>query len=134
MNFVIQSESSGYHQQVFWVAPLRISYKKSAIWRFFEDHYLMFLTTAARRDFLREAVFFLITFVFAALSIAWYALESAERATFLSFEVASARTSFSASLSTFLRRSLPTFLRFEPRTARFADLVIAIFTPIYTHF
>ena len=86
-----------------------------------------FATRRARRAFLREAVFFLMTPRFAALSIALYAAES------FSFPRSGAAFSwsvfesvFTALLSAFFRRILKTRFLSDARCAFFADVVIAI--------
>lgn len=68
-----------------------------------------------RRDFLRAAAPFLITPRCAALSIAWYASESA----FASF--GAAFEAFTEDFKAFLRRSLITRFFLETRIAFFAD-------------
>lgn len=97
--------------------------KTTGRWFFY---YLVSFVIRERRAFFRDAVFFLITPFFTALSIALYA---AERFVFASFHFLSA-TSFSVvfapSLRDFFTRSFTAFLRSETRSAFFAFLVIGI--------
>ena len=80
------------------------------------------------RDLRRAAVFLDITPRFAALSIAE---KADERIFFVSPFVATVfSTVLIDSLTAFLLRSFTAFLRVETRTARFADLVIGIWTTI----
>src|SRR3990167_3220576 len=86
----------------------------------------VFLMRAARRDFFREAVFFLITPVFAALSSAWYAVERSAIASF-PFPCVERRLIFlviSLSVARFV--SLYAFLCTDARSAFFAPLSICI--------
>jgi hypothetical protein len=83
-------------------------------------------TNFARRDFLRDAVFALMTPRLAALSIALYAAESFAVALAISPAVALVRTAFTVSVSARLRRTLNTYFRALALFAFFAELVIAI--------
>lgn len=78
------------------------------------------------RDFFRAAVFFFITPRFAALSIAWYAVESIFCASSLLPVTTSLRIFFTSSFIVALRRMLKTCFRFEARSALCAPLVIGI--------
>src|SRR5690606_7361453 len=84
-----------------------------------------FLMSFERRDFLRDAVFFLMSPRFAALSIALYASESFACAALASV-VTSSRVSLIVALRVRERRRLNTCLRFEPRRAFFADWMIGM--------
>lgn len=96
-----------------------------------KQYYPSFLIAAERRDFLRLAVFFLITPRFAALSSAWYAALSSARASAAFFSEMSFPTALTASCIVRLRRRLNTrFLR-EARSAFVAELVFAIAWQLY---
>lgn len=90
---------------------------------------VFFATAFARRDFLRDAVFFLMMPRLAALSIALYAALSDVFAssvpTFLAF--------FTAPVRVRLRRRLNTRFLSDERCAFFAEVVIAICSRILRH-
>lgn len=88
--------------------------------------YESFLIAIARRDFLRDAVFFVMMPRLAALSIDLYAAESFSFASALFLAATETRTLLTATFMARFRRSLKTFLRADARSTFFADDVIGI--------
>jgi hypothetical protein len=86
----------------------------------------------AKRDFFREAVFFLITPVFAALSIALNAAARDCSASLFWPAVMNPRTVLVVEVSARLRRTLNTCFLRDARCAFFAEDVIAMCSKSYT--
>lgn len=87
--------------------------------------YFAFFRNLASRDFFLAAAFFLITPLFNALSIAWYASLSAASEVSLSFPCVS-RADLTASFIARFLRTLNTAFRADDLIAFFADFVIAM--------
>ncbi len=102
--------------------------------RLFSYFAFAFAMESARRDFLRAAVFALITPLFFALSMAAYAAGSSFRAAATSLAVSDLVSDLEISRIASLRRKLNTCFFSEERIAFLAELVIAIcvLTLMYT--